>query len=149
MSEKERFYGEDDGIVSGQVRDFTRRYGILRPRLSEEKYQELAGAVDEETAILSGGFDRTCSYLDLLTRGPRVVPFLIKDLEKESGWWRVQMITFFASEVFHQPVDFPEEIRGYLDLVTERVQEWWEHTGQAYYESLEPTLRAGEIPPLS
>jgi hypothetical protein len=47
MSELGRFYDEDDGIVSGMIRDYTRRYGILKSRLRREEYIQLATGVDE------------------------------------------------------------------------------------------------------
>jgi len=148
MNDGERFHGESDDIVGGQVRDSIRRHGILRPRLTEEKYQELARAVDEETTFSAGGFETTRSYSALLTQGPRVVPFLMHDLDGEGGLWRAQMVSFYASEVFGQPIELPGETGDYVDPFIEKVREWWEQTGRPYYESMEPALRATEIPQL-
>lgn len=148
MLESSNYYAEENKIVEGQTPDSTPTQEEPRPRLSEERYRELASAVDEETFVLSGGFNSTSSYLDLLTRGSEVVPMLIEDLKQSGNWWRIQMVSYFASVVFELPIDFPEEILGQLDPVNDRVQKWWTEVGQQHFGSIEPKPLSDELPQL-
>lgn len=146
MSEALRSHEGNNDTVSENIREFFRGHGGITRRLDEEIYLISAAYIDDITEVMSGGFASTFDYQLLLNEGPRVMPFLMDDLDKPGVWWRLEMICFFASEIFEMPIEFPEEIRGRLEPVVAHVQEWWEQTGQDRYLEFEPVYREFELP---
>jgi hypothetical protein len=146
MTELGRFNHVEDDIVSGMIRDYTRRYGHLKPRLRREQYEQLASVVDETKEAQLEPADHTSPYWDLLMNGVRVLPFLVEDLQEQAQWWKIHMASMFADFTLGSPIDFPEEAKTSLDPARDRVIAWWQETGEAAYMLLDPILSRNEIP---
>ena len=88
-------------------------------------YAELAVKINDETAVWSGGYHRSKQYRDLKGIGVGILPFLVEEIRSPGTWWRMQMVCEISETSLGQCIYFPPEIRGKLEPVQEKIEEWW------------------------
>lgn len=88
-------------------------------------YTELAGKIDDETAVWSGGYHRNKQYRDLMHIGEAILPFLVEEIRSPGTWWRTQMVCEISETSLGQCIYFSPEIKGRLEPVQDRIEEWW------------------------
>lgn len=88
---------------------------------------QLANQLDEETFVMSGGFERLHNYQEIMKHGIGALPVLLANME-EPEWWRLQAIWTLALDT-ETPIDFPQEARGKYEAVVEIIVGWGKEQG--------------------
>jgi hypothetical protein len=91
----------------------------------EERFERLASAWHQAVAHHSSSSVRNNhpAYQEIIALGQAVVPFLLRDLEKNGNHW------FWALKVITGADPVPEEDRGYIAKVTEAWLRWGKENG--------------------
>lgn len=101
--------------------------------LQQRLIRDLAEQLDQETLVMSGGFDRLNNFRILIALGEPTLPVLLEGVE-ESGWWRVQAVCQIAEEL-GKPIEFPKEVPGMYGVVRVAITEWGKQHGYIADES--------------
>lgn len=94
---------------------------------------ELSHQLDEETMVMSGGFEQLDAFQQIIEQGESALPELLSDMN-EPGWWRMQAVWTIAHAV-GKPIEYPEEIRGKYLEVRDFTVDWAKAHGYVPYES--------------
>ncbi len=95
---------------------------------------DLSSQLDEETMVMSGGFDRLDAFQQIIEQGESALPELLSDMD-EPSWWRMQAVWTIAHAV-GKTIEYPEEIRGKYLEVRDITVDWAKAHG---YITREPT----------
>ena len=101
--------------------------------LQQRLIRDLAEQLDQETLVMSGGYDELNDFQELIEFGEPALLVLLEGVE-ESGWWRVQAVCQIADEL-GKPIEFPKEAPGMYGVVRDEIAKWGKQHGYIADES--------------
>lgn len=91
----------------------------------EEQFNSIYEKWLHDTRFLSGGFDKSPYYKQLVEMGPEIIPFLLREIPKERGFPDLVLRGIVGKD---GPV-IPEEQRGRMKYIFNAWLDWGKEKG--------------------